>query len=99
METEARMGAAMLDEVSPGWFERIDLETLDVQRGDRCLLGQALRLYCFPEARKSIGLSSREAFELGFNCHFYPEDLNDTWRTIIRERLASAVELELIGAT
>lgn len=33
-------GVKFLNGVKPGWFEEIDLETLDLARGSRCVLGQ-----------------------------------------------------------
>jgi hypothetical protein len=34
------LGAAFLDEHDPPWWREIDLETLDLGSGDRCVLGQ-----------------------------------------------------------
>lgn len=36
----AARGAALLDEVNPGWHGRINLETLDVKYDTRCVLTQ-----------------------------------------------------------
>lgn len=33
-------GAAELDRILPGWERKIDLETLELQTGCRCVLGQ-----------------------------------------------------------
>lgn len=33
-------GSAYLDDVSPGWHDEIDTETLDLNSGDHCVLGQ-----------------------------------------------------------
>jgi hypothetical protein len=33
-------GAALLDEFDPGWWEVIELETLDIGSARRCVLGQ-----------------------------------------------------------
>lgn len=33
-------GSAYLDDVSPGWHDEVDTETLDLNSGDRCVLGQ-----------------------------------------------------------
>lgn len=34
-------GMALLDDKSPGWDQRIDLATLEMRHGDRCIIGQA----------------------------------------------------------
>lgn len=36
----AARGAAFLDEVAPGWRERIDVERLDIASSCSCVLGQ-----------------------------------------------------------
>jgi len=37
---EVKAGAAFLDVRVPGWVNRIDLDTLDLARGNSCVLGQ-----------------------------------------------------------
>lgn len=39
-EARAARGAAYLDDVDPGWFERVDPETLALGDGHCCVLGQ-----------------------------------------------------------
>lgn len=39
----ANKGARLLDEELPDWFERIDLEHLNLGEPDRCVLGQCFR--------------------------------------------------------
>lgn len=36
-------GAAFLDKVTPGWYKRIDLETLNLMEGSNCICGQAFK--------------------------------------------------------
>jgi len=38
--TAARYGAAYLDQVEPGWHNDIDIDTLDLQFCDLCVIGQ-----------------------------------------------------------
>lgn len=33
-------GLALLDQRMPGWEKRVSLDSLDLSRGDRCILGQ-----------------------------------------------------------
>lgn len=37
---EVTAGAALLDELTPGWEHRIDRQVLDLGNGSRCVLGQ-----------------------------------------------------------
>lgn len=39
-ESRVAVGAALLDQTVPGWWQRVDLETLDICRYNRCVLGQ-----------------------------------------------------------
>lgn len=38
--TRVRKGAKFLDKVRPGWALKIKVPTLDLENGDRCILGQ-----------------------------------------------------------
>lgn len=40
-----RKGAALLDDVAPGWREKIDLSTLDIGDYQQCVLGQLYGTY------------------------------------------------------
>ncbi len=40
VKTRVERGARFLDEVAPGWEDRIDLETLDLVSGYHCICGQ-----------------------------------------------------------
>jgi hypothetical protein len=33
-------GAALLDEFDPGWWETVDVDTIDISDIDRCIIGQ-----------------------------------------------------------
>lgn len=43
LATRVRRGVALLDEKVPGWHQRIDVETLDVNLCSKCVLGQLFR--------------------------------------------------------
>lgn len=45
-------GVAWLDENYPGWFDVIDLDTLDIAACDRCVLGQVYE-GCIPPEEKN----------------------------------------------
>lgn len=40
MTPEVERGAALLDEVRPGWFREIDVKKLDLSQATNCVLGQ-----------------------------------------------------------
>lgn len=70
----ARRGALYLDDVAPGWFEEIDLWSLDLADGGACVLGQLHGSFSIGLGRAGIfSLSSapRASFspvDLGFHC-------------------------------
>lgn len=39
-KTRVANGAKVLDEICPDWFEKVDVETLDITSGSNCILGQ-----------------------------------------------------------
>lgn len=68
-------GAALLDERMPGWAARIDLDRLELDDTDRCILGQlfpesvriprwqahrAASLDAYADAHVTVGCSSRD---------------------------------------
>ena len=55
-------GARFLDEVAPGWENRIDLETLKLNDGMHCICGQV-----FAEEAKSETTDDPEATETGYS--------------------------------
>jgi hypothetical protein len=85
-------GAEYLDEDWPDWPERIDLETLDLNGGDRCVLGQLFG--GFREGREILGLSLAVTRVLGFN---YEARTNLDWIALYpggRELARTGAELE-----
>lgn len=38
--TEVAAGVAYMDETMPGWADLIDIETLDIDNAERCIIGQ-----------------------------------------------------------
>lgn len=95
-------GVATLDDFfgSREWVKAIDPETLDISRGDRCVLGQAFGPSPFGDVGyffgvQVLGLNDGEAIERGFDVapdekgridleHY--RDLNDEWRQWLAEQ-------------
>jgi hypothetical protein len=75
-------GATLLDERYPDtWYDKIDLDTLDLSTTDLCVLGQLYGSYYV--GRRTLGLTRGGAAELGFDGL---EELTDAWRRLIIER-------------
>jgi hypothetical protein len=69
-------GVAFLDEHIPGWEKQIDLDTLDLNATDRCVLAQLWlaehprtrqRTYAFSRMVKALRLSEEDTDRLGFD--------------------------------
>lgn len=100
-----RRGAAYLDEVDPGWYQRIDAATLSLSSGRHCVLGQLHGEFRLGLGRSHIvSLSSAPRASLspvayGFKCvgdvsaaeqaRDY-ELLTAAWRLVIGERQATS---------
>ena len=102
-QAQARVerGAAYLDEIDPGWYRRIDPDTLELSSGRACVLGQLHGEFRRGLSRTHLlDLSSAPRANLspvayGFRCvQGVPNDvqdqdyalLNQAWHTAIRER-------------
>ena len=98
-------GAAYLDDVDPGWHERVDPSTLELADGSACILGQLHGDFRLGLGRSHlINLSSAPRGSLspvayGFKCTSDVPDevqdrdyrmLNRAWREAIRERRPDA---------
>jgi hypothetical protein len=83
-------GVIFLDERFPGWFNRINLETLDVSCHWGCVLGQLVG--SFGKATHMLG--SNNGVPLGFDGSAFlnSEELTEAWRrTILRLRAERAM--------
>lgn len=95
----AAAGATLLDQVAPGWYEKVKIRQLDLSSGCRCVLAQLEerqsgnasyaeglgRLLSFIPSRR---VRERRARELGFDYaggSDYPL-LTEAWRDEIRKR-------------
>jgi hypothetical protein len=86
-----RRGAALLDERTPGWMERINLDRLDIGSLADCPLGQVFGGFWAGHQHLWGTLwMSGEARQHGFAD--LPKNftaLTETWRALISERRAS----------
>ena len=92
-------GAAYLDEREPGWWQRIDLDALDLAVPCKCVLGQldgGRHGKNWAKIVKAFGLrfgsteGERFAIALGFDRHRETgAELTDAWRALISARYES----------
>ena len=75
IEYRVAQGVALLDRVAPGWVDRINVDTLDVSHGGRCVLGQLYGLYT--DGLGKLGLTTQQAADHGFQTTVIdgPDDL------------------------
>lgn len=91
IEERVRRGAELMDEKMPGWFLRVDLDSLDMASPCRCVLGQLNGNFfdsaalLWNEAQGDAMTNSRlHGFNLiaGSSC----ESLESAWKSEIRRR-------------
>ncbi len=89
-ETEVERGANLLDTRRPGWADRIDEGTLNLQSVSSCTLGQEFGTFGFGKVK--LGLNSADLIRHGFLLEAgqdgdlaYPQ-LTATWLEAIRAR-------------
>lgn len=87
-EEAVSFGVAILDEHVPGWAQGIDVETLYLKDGDRCVLGQLFTEY--DKGCEILGLFEETPERCGFNVTGQKawQPLQDEWRRVISERQA-----------
>jgi hypothetical protein len=94
-DTERRpheLGAELLDHVSPGWEEEIDLDSLDLASYPRCILGQLFGSFetGYADLSECLGLVYEQldcdlfGFEISGLADY--ADLTEDWRTLITDR-------------
>lgn len=92
LASRVRAGVALLDEKQPGWHERVNLDTLDLDVGARCVVGQVFDHYGVGLAQLGLARSEDE-FDFGFDA-FREEGgtwtLQRLWSFVIRQRQAVA---------
>ncbi len=85
----AANGAALLDKVEPGWFEKIDAASLDIGSFTKCVLGQVYGGY----ADGMNKLRASEHFDSG-EIHGFSNatpEVHEAWREQIARRRLAAV--------
>lgn len=91
--TVVQRGAALLDELRPGWYLQIDLEMLNVCMYNRCILGQLFGNY---HIGLRVLITSRkitsffDLYDFGFEATGIAafDDLTEDWYDLIQDRLA-----------
>lgn len=87
MLEEVQKGAALLDEKKPGWKQAINLSTLNLNRPERCVLGQVYGHYY--NGREELGLDIFGAESYGFDIPIKDivpgiyDSLTETWKSVI----------------
>lgn len=64
-EQQIELGVQLLDDKYPGWLAEIDLETLDIAIGTKCIIGQLTGDYIHSPLIKHIN-----PLEFGFTLSF-----------------------------
>ena len=91
--TFAQRGAALLDNIKPGWAQHINIASLDMNHPNDCVLGQLYGEYTGPLCVKIFGdVGGKQllslVFEHGFLCPSNKNlrQLRNEWITLIEER-------------
>ena len=79
IEARIQKGIALLDQKNPGWYKDIDLETLDIERCEGCVLGQ---IYGFITGSRILGIRGEERAEHGFDIEYTDSREKDVSRYI-----------------
>ena len=94
LKNRVEHGAEMLDTEVPGWFNRIDTGTLELENCVLCVLGQLFGEYY--EGVKALGIRNQGSFfgfslSFGDEGYYGPDDwelLRTLWIEEIRKRQA-----------
>jgi hypothetical protein len=95
-------GVALLDEMNPGWWDGIDLETLRIEYADSCVLGQVYGSFaagCMLLSGREAGVSDWEATH-GFGQIEIDESwqpLQDAWFGVISARQLAAMPSHVVA--
>jgi len=93
VQKRVERGASYLDEVDPGWHRRVDAETLELEDGKHCVLGQLHGGFRIGLGRSHVlSLSSAPRASLspvayGFKC---VEGVSDAWQARDYELLTAS---------
>lgn len=87
------LGAKRMDQIRPGWVDKVDLDTLNQRFADRCVMGQTGGYWSVPSEDRP----NEEGFGLDYKDDFITNWvlLTDAWkRLIIARRNSTAVASE-----
>lgn len=94
-EKEIEKGVEFLNKVYPDWFNKIDLEKLNIEIPSLCILGQ---LYGNSYVAQIIlDMSDENSDKMGFSVPFvsyYDEKFDEKWDTLTKEWVNKIVELK-----
>lgn len=79
-------GVIWLDKVCPDWRDKVDLDKLDINHADHCILGQLFgdfyEVEFFQDRYGHIDWD--KAYQYGFNVMGYQhEELENSWKSLI----------------
>ena len=91
MVSRVKRGADLLDEQLPDWYKRIDTAELQMERYDRCILGQTFKDWLSPEGGgsylrglRALGIQEGSGHRYGFDLdHAHDED-DSSYGTLAR---------------
>lgn len=103
IEKRVARGADLLDEIYPGWENRISLRQLDIGCSFGCIIGQLYGQFTRYSVEEKIGVRLWSTPKYGFADHVYTtrysskirqwEKLTDEWRRVIMARHKKQREL------
>lgn len=90
-QSRVNRGAALLDAEFPGWFERIDTDSLDIATCSRCVLGQVYGDYLMGVLKVLPSEDTDDAYwnrvaEYGFTLRDDDADINDAPDSVVERK-------------
>lgn len=97
IDERVQRGAALLDQVRPGWHTRIDITRLNLGSCDRCVLGQEYG--DFTHGALALFTDPGDVIAYGFDGDGEHTELTLAWLDLINERRWAARPGNLQAAT
>lgn len=88
----AERGADLLDDMSPGWFNLVDLNTLEMSLFSTCVLGQVYGEYGLGMESLGFDINNEVGARYGFHANRGELDynrLNASWKALVKARLTN----------
>lgn len=92
MNSDVRKGASVLDKMCPGWFDRIDVDRIDMTSWDDCILGQLYGVFHTGLRELDLHDASLFGFICGSTWDCTCHELKDPWIVEIMDRRNSRPE-------